>query len=77
MTGVKDRPIRLVEAERAFADGRCDDKAFAAAAHAAKEAIDEPNEDIHAPAWYRRHVTGVLVERVCRVAAGRVGGVMQ
>jgi carbon-monoxide dehydrogenase medium subunit len=77
VTGVKDRPVRLVEAERAFADGRCDDIAFAAAAHAAKEAIDEPNEDIHAPAWYRRHVTGVLVERVCRAAAGRVGGAMQ
>ena len=64
MTGVKDRPVRLVEAERAFADGRCDDKAFAAAAHAAKEAIDEPNENIHAPAW---------VSPACDGRVGRAG----
>jgi CO/xanthine dehydrogenase FAD-binding subunit len=77
VTGVADRPVRLVEAERVFARGRCDDEAFAAAAHAAEEAIDQPNEDIHAPAWYRRHVTGVLVERVCRAAAERVVGGLQ
>ena len=77
VTGVADRPIRLVEAEGVFAGGRCDDEAFATAARAAEGAVDHPNEDIHAPAWYRRHVTGVLVERVCRAAAERVHGAWQ
>jgi carbon-monoxide dehydrogenase medium subunit len=74
LTGVADRPIRIAAAEQAFAGGRLDDQAFAEAAQAAVVAVDQPNDDIHAPAWYRRQVAGVVVERVCRAAASRVKG---
>jgi carbon-monoxide dehydrogenase medium subunit len=42
---------------------------WAGVARAVQDRID-PEEDIHATADYRRHLTGVLVERALRAAAG-------
>jgi carbon-monoxide dehydrogenase medium subunit len=63
---VSDRPLCLPAAAGALAGSRCEPGALAAAAEAARLAVD-PSDGMHASAEYRRHLTGVLVSR----AAGR------
>jgi CO/xanthine dehydrogenase FAD-binding subunit len=64
--GVSDRPV-LVPAATALLRDRAVDAALAAEAGAAAAAGIDSYDDLHAPAAYRRHLAGVLVEQVvCR-----------
>ena len=68
MGAVGDRPL-LVPAAAAVLTGRVvDEEATEAAARAASDAIENPLEDIHGSAAYRRHLAGVLVARTARRA---------
>ena len=65
---VGDRPL-LVPAAAAVLTGRVvDEETAEAAARAASDAIENPLEDIHGSAAYRRHLAGVLVARTARRA---------
>jgi aerobic carbon-monoxide dehydrogenase medium subunit len=68
--GIADRPRRLGAAEAALAGRVVDAGAIAAAAAAAKAAVD-PADDIHASGAYRRELLGVMVERALRDAVER------
>ncbi len=67
--GVGDRPRRLKPVE-AVLNGSAIDEATIAKAAAAASAAVEPQEDIHASAAYRRSLTGTMVERALKSAAG-------
>jgi carbon-monoxide dehydrogenase medium subunit len=67
--GVADRPQRLTTVEAILNGCAISDATLAAAAEAASAAVD-PHDDIHASAAYRRSLTGTLVERALRSAAG-------
>ena len=71
--GVGDRPQRLSPVE-AVLNGRVVDEAAIAAAEAAAAAAVDPQTDIHASADYRRALTGTMVERALRDAAGSPAG---
>ena len=68
--GACSRPHRLTAAEAAIEGKRIDDETIAAAAQAAKSAVDPP-QDLHAPADYRRALVGTLTKRALRAAAAR------
>ncbi len=72
--GVADRAIRCHDAEAALLGKPGDAAAFRAAAAAAAEPLTPPS-DLHGSGAYRRHVAGVLVERVLAEAWQRVGRV--
>lgn len=65
-------PVDASPAVEALLGEKATPEALRAAAAAAAEALDPP-EDIHASAAYRRHLAGVLGDRVLREAAERVG----
>ena len=65
---VGDRPLLVPEGAAALAGRVVDDDAAEAAARAAADAIEDPLEDIHGSAAYRRHLAGVLVARTARRA---------
>ena len=67
--GVGDRPQRLSPVE-AVLNGRVVDETAIAAAEAAAAVAVDPQTDIHASADYRRALTGTMVERALRDAAG-------
>jgi len=67
--GVGDRPQRLFPVE-AVLNGRVVDETAIAAAEAAAAVAVDPQADIHASADYRRALTGTMVERALRDAAG-------
>jgi len=67
--GVADRPLRLGAVERVLDGSAIDDKSIARAEAAATAAVDPP-DDIHATGAYRKTLTGVMVERALRSAAG-------
>ena len=71
--GVGNRPQRLSPVE-AVLNGRVVDEAAIAAAEAAAAAAVDPQTDIHASADYRRALTGTMVERALRDAAGSPAG---
>ena len=71
--GVGDRPQRLSPVE-AVLNGRVVDETAIAAAEAAAAAAVDPQTDIHASADYRRALTGTMVERALRDAAGSPAG---
>jgi carbon-monoxide dehydrogenase medium subunit len=54
--------------------GRPPDSADWAAAGRQAAAAVEPEDDVHASAEYRRHLTAVLTERTLRAAAERAVG---
>ncbi|MBV9593838.1 MAG: FAD binding domain-containing protein [Actinobacteria bacterium] len=62
LTGVADGPFRSEAAEHVLIGADPGSDCFAAAANAAREAIDPPS-DLHASAAYRREVAGILVRR--------------
>ena len=66
--GVGDRPRRLPNAETAV-NGSAVNEAIAVKAGEAAAAEVEAQSDIHAPAEYRRALTGTLVERALLQAA--------
>jgi len=66
--GAGDTPLRLLAAEQVLNGRVVDEGTIAAAAKAASEAVDPP-DDIHAPAAYRRALVGTLLERALQRAA--------
>ncbi len=69
--GVAPVPLRVTAAERLLAGEKPSDKLFEAAGQKASEAIEEPMEDIHASAEFRRHLAGVMAKRALAEAAAR------
>jgi carbon-monoxide dehydrogenase medium subunit len=68
---VDERPIRVDAA--ALAGVACDDEdALEAIAAAARDAVD-PVDDLSGSAYYKRHLTGVLVRRALVALAGGEG----
>jgi CO/xanthine dehydrogenase FAD-binding subunit len=67
--GAGGRPVRLRSAEAMLVKDGLGMESIAAASRAAMEAV-EPTSDPNASADYRRHLTGVLVERALLRAAG-------
>lgn len=72
--GVADRPIRLAEVERLIAGRVPDERLAHEVAACAAETVD-PQDDIHAPAAYRRALLGVLTRRALVSAADWSRGV--
>ena len=72
--GVAPTPLRAHEAEQLLAGEAPSDALFEQAGKLAREAIDEPLSDVHAPAQYRRHVAQVLTRRALAEAVGRAEG---
>ena len=72
LMGVGVTPLRATAAEALLAGQAPDAELFQKAAEAVRAAI-EPNSDLHASADYRRHLAGVLTERVLTAAAQRAG----
>ena len=60
--GVADRPLRLAAVEAVLNGRVINDETIAAAAAAARAAVD-PADDIHAGGAYRRALVGTMVER--------------
>jgi carbon-monoxide dehydrogenase medium subunit len=65
---VGDRPLLVPGAAAALTGRAVDEGAAEAAGRAAADAIENPLEDIHGSAAYRRHLAGVLVARTARRA---------
>jgi carbon-monoxide dehydrogenase medium subunit len=73
MMGVGDTPLRRHEAEAALTGNALSDQVMA---NAVKEACAslEPRQDLHASPEFRRHLAGVLMERVLGKAWERAAG---
>lgn len=68
--GVGERPLRLLTAEVMLVGQGASPELIAAAAREAREAVDPPT-DLRGSAEYRRHLVGVLAERVFTAATAR------
>lgn len=73
VTGVDDLPLRIGAAEDALLGSALDDGAISSASQIVCDAVN-PNSDVQASAEYRRHLIGVLVRRVLRLARTRAQG---
>lgn len=73
VTGAGEKPLRIAAAEALLRDRGSGPETIAAAARAAREAV-EPHGDLHASADYRRHLVGVLAARALEAAARRARG---
>jgi len=71
--GVAPTPYRARSAEEAVRGEKPGEVLFAAAAGAAREALDEPISDIHASAEFRAHLAQVLTQRALAEAAAQAG----
>jgi len=69
--GAADRAFRLSGAEGLVAGQPASDEVIDAAVARAESEVEDPLDDAHASAEYRRHLAGVLVGRVLREAAVR------
>jgi CO/xanthine dehydrogenase FAD-binding subunit len=76
MMGVGDTPMRRPEAEAVLTGKALSDEVMADAVHAACDSL-QPNTDLHASPEFRRHLAGVLMERVTRKAWQRAAGIAQ
>ena len=74
MMGVGDTPLRREEAEAVLVGRALTDEVIAEAARAACHSL-EPRRDLHASPEFRRHLAGVLAERVLHKAGRRAAGV--
>ena len=72
ITGAGTKAVRATAAESALTGAGLDDATIKAAAQHAGEGIDF-NEDVHASAEYRAHLTKLYTERVLLQAAARAG----
>lgn len=75
MMGVGETPLRLRAAEALLVGQALDEHLLQQAVHAACDGL-QPNQDLHASPEYRRHLAGVLCERVLRAAWRRANGEM-
>ncbi|TCK84153.1 xanthine dehydrogenase family protein subunit M [Paraburkholderia sp. BL9I2N2] len=73
MMGVADTPLRRPEAEAVLVGKSLSDQVVADAVHAACDGL-EPGVDLHASSEFRRHLAGVLMERVLKKAWQRATG---
>lgn len=73
VTGAGPNAVRAGDAEAALAGSATGDDAISAAASAAGNGI-EFNEDVHASAEYRAHLTAVYAERAIRAAIANAAG---
>ncbi|OGG56886.1 MAG: carbon monoxide dehydrogenase [Candidatus Handelsmanbacteria bacterium RIFCSPLOWO2_12_FULL_64_10] len=73
VTGASKMAFRASATEEALRGKRPGEAAIRAAARLAAEGIDEFQEDIHASADYRKHLTQVLTRRALTKAVERVG----
>lgn len=73
VTGAGPNAVRAGEAEAALVGRAAGDDAISAAASAAGNGI-EFNEDVHASAEYRAHLTAVYAERAIRAAIANAAG---
>lgn len=71
--GVGSTPIRARRAEETLLAGPVDADAIAAARATIADEVS-PSDSLHGSADYRRHLTGVLLERALEDALGRIGG---
>lgn len=71
VNGMGDGPVRVPAAEAALHRGDFSDAAIDEAAAAASAAV-APLDDLHAPAWYRKKIAGVMVARAARDAIARM-----
>jgi carbon-monoxide dehydrogenase medium subunit len=71
VTGMGEGPQRAPEAEAVLIEGSFGDAAITAAAAIVSASVT-PVGDLHAPAWYRKKVAGVMVARACRDAIARM-----
>jgi|SRR5579884_3554914 carbon-monoxide dehydrogenase medium subunit len=74
ITGAGPQPVRATAAEDALRGQRPTAEVIRAAADRAPEAVDEPLEDIHASADYRRALLRVHARRALERAAQAAGG---
>ena len=72
VTGTGDGPARMSMAETILAEPGTDVDVCEAAGNAAAETCD-PQDDPHAPAWYRQKLVAALTRRACREALARMG----
>ena len=72
VTGAGASAVRAAAAEAALVGSKADDDAIRAAAAEAATGIDF-NEDVHASAAFREHLTKVFAERALRAAVARAG----
>ena len=73
MMGVSDTPLRRHEAEALLTGQTLSDGLIRDAVQVACRSL-EPRQDLHASPEYRRHLAGVLMERVLRQAWARALG---
>ncbi len=73
VTGMGEGPQRIGTAEHALVLGNFSEAAIANVAAAVSAAVD-PVDDLHAPAWYRQKIAGVMAARACRDALARTVG---
>ena len=73
MTGVGDTPLRAPAAEALLVGNRVAPDLLEAVAEAVR-AECSPESDLHASADYRRHLVGILAQRVLAAAWQRTGG---
>jgi CO/xanthine dehydrogenase FAD-binding subunit len=73
VTGVDETPLRLGEIEAALGGEQLTPELIADAAHRVSASV-RPSSDLHASAEYRRHLVGVLAERVLGTAWRRALG---
>lgn len=73
VTGAGPNALRAADAEAALVGSALSDDAISAAASATGNGI-EFNEDVHASAEYRAHLTAVYAERAIRAAIANAGG---
>ena len=73
VTGAGPNAVRAGDAEAALVGSATGDDAISAAASAAGNGI-EFNEDVHASAEYRAHLTAVYAERAIRAAIANASG---
>lgn len=66
--GVARTPVRLKDVERLLNGNRVDDELIARVQHLAADTVD-PDDDIHAPADYRKSLVGTLTARCLRIAS--------
>ena len=71
VTGAGPKAVRAASAEDALTGSNLDDSAISAAAGRAGDGITDFNEDVHASAEYRAHLTTVYAARAIRAAASR------